>query len=337
MSSVVRRLVAKASLPPCALRIHPSDPTAFYIGTYKLVKDNQRYGTIEIWKCTQTLQKVNEIAAGSAILDLKFDPFDESRLISVHSTGNLKIWKLTDDHLHLRETLNYQAYEETTLITAANFHPTRPNVLTLSTTTGVCSVVILGEKINQRDFDTTHDLECWFSTFGCFDGLQDVIFSGGDDRNLIAHDNRMADFPVWKTDRLHDAGIVSVLTATPSWNSAHPYTIWTGSYDDHLNLLDLRVSSPSDLIPGVPPRVLQRKDLGGGVWRLIPGPHNDGRVLCCAMYAGCRMLKSADGTIIVEQEFKEDHDSMVYGGDWTAGNMVTCSFYDQVIQVWDGQ
>ncbi|KAH3669512.1 hypothetical protein OGAPHI_001633 [Ogataea philodendri] len=334
-SSVSRRLVDHTELPPCALRIHPANPTVVYIGTYKLVKDEERYGSIEIWTCTDSLAKVRSVATASAVLDLKFDPFDATRLVSVHSTGNLIIWKISDDLLDISETFNYQAYENSTLITAINFHLTIPNTLTLSTTAGTCSVLKLnGSDIEKTDFDTEHQLECWFSTFGTFAGLEHVVFSGGDDRKLVAHDARQPELPIWETDRLHDAGIVSVLPASTFWNSTHPYTVWTGSYDDQVRSLDLRVSAPQALISGLPPRAKQTENLGGGVWRLIPNPAGDDRVLCCAMYAGCRMLKSTVQGIGVEDEFQGEHESMVYGGDWVGDNMITCSFYDRVVQVW---
>ena len=71
--------------------------------------------------------------------------------------------------------------------------------------------------------------------------LSQVVFTGGDDAKLIAHDLR-TNQSIWNTGhRHHGAGVVSILSPGPNWNTNNSNHLWTGSYDDSLRILDLRV------------------------------------------------------------------------------------------------
>ncbi|KAL6450567.1 RRT2 Diphthine methyltransferase [Candida maltosa Xu316] len=190
-------------------------------------------------------------------------------------------------------------------------------------------------------FEAMHELECWTGSFGSSSGsLSNIVYTGGDDACLIAHDIR-TNRDVWTLKRGHDAGIVSVLSpGSNGWNMNGGYSLWTGSYDDHLRVWDLRVVDRlnPELIDGYVPKLLNKEDLGGGVWRLIPSPvENDDRVLSCCMYEGVRVIDvQGEERFKVSRFFKEDHESMCYGGDWSSDGkyIATCSFYDNVVQIW---
>lgn len=140
-------------------------------------------------------------------------------------------------------------------------------------------------------------MEAWISTF-LYDSDQ-VLFSGGDDSVLAAHDLRIAQLDgsctVWKTKRVHEAGIVSILSQRATTQSS-PYQLLTGGYDDNLKLVDLRTTpsmlfaAGSTLLP-IPPRApFGEMNLGGGVWRLVPNPEDETKILACCMYGGARIL-----------------------------------------------
>ncbi|OWB82136.1 hypothetical protein B5S33_g758 [[Candida] boidinii] len=354
--TVERIGITKTTLPPCCLRINPNDSEIIYLGTYQLIKETgKRYGSIEIIRHdneTNEITKIKEYKTDGAILDLKISPFDSSIMISVHSTGNIMIWKInSNDYTELnliRDKLLFKESEigSECLITSLVFHPILNNKLAITTTLGYIYLINLSNNLceieNEIYFENgDHDIEAWISEFCSLQGLSNLLISGGDDRKLIAHDIRCPEnLPIWKTANIHDAGIVSILPSNENWCNSNPYNIWTGSYDDHVKSLDLRVIPPMEPIQGLPPRVLESLDLGGGVWRLIPNYNNDDnnnkhKVLACCMYDGGRILNHNEGKDInIDKYFKKDHQSITYGGDWKDNKIVTCSFYDNVVQIW---
>ncbi|ODQ77858.1 hypothetical protein BABINDRAFT_172624 [Babjeviella inositovora NRRL Y-12698] len=344
LDTPIAQLLAKytASLPPCCLRVHPEHKDIIFLGTYDLQKESgQRLGSVEVLRYDVergNITLLNSIPTPSAILDLKFNPFNSSQFVTVHSTGNMTVWS-TSDELVISQLHNAELFDDTNLITSVFFSPILENQLCVTLTGGPAGVVV-----EMQAFSTTHDMESWTCAFGGFQGLENVVFSGGDDSKLIAHDIRTAEYgtPIFQSRRIHDVGIVAILPATPgtngrdSWRVANPYSLWTGSYDDNVKALDLRVLPPQELIPSIPPLVKQANNLGGGVWRLIPSPlQDDDRVLTCCMYDGARILEPGRG-LAPSRYFKGTHESMCYGGDWSpdADYVVTCSFYDNVVQVW---
>lgn len=379
-----REAFFKTDSPPCCLRINPLDSSIIYFGTYTLIEGNKRNGSIELWKLadnevhpdatpdkpddsiiTEHLplcgEKIKTIPTHGAVLDLKIDPKSNSSssssmlLATAHSTGNITLWNIDKlDGTKVSQVLDIQLFpeptgSEETLITSINFHP-KNNYLVFSTTSGLVGFYDYGTGSSSVDENMTimsseHSLEAWYADWGHFEPLENVIFSGGDDAKLIAHDIREP-MAIMETTRVHDAGIVSILTGRESWCNTvtDPYVIWTGGYDDQLCVLDLRAgvnTTGGSLLHGIPPLVKEKHNLGGGVWRLIPSPHQtDYRVMTCNMYDGGRIVSYNNETakdVEVVGHYKGEHSSITYGGDWVEDKIVSCSFYDNVVQVWDGK
>lgn len=202
-----------------------------------------------------------------------------------------------------------------------------------------------------------HSLEAWTSAFGS-DELGSVLFSGGDDATLMAHDLRVMlstsqdseyeTSTIWKARKIHDGGITSILpggsmsTTRNPWTGIQAHHIWTGGYDDNLVCVDLRMLH-GELSPYSMPKPVESMNLGGGVWRLIPGPKGtENKVVACCMYSGARVLQPNDlqlneGLATSVKSIVEGHESMVYGADWSSDGkyISTCSFYDKAVQVWE--
>ena len=150
----------------------------------------------------------------------------------------------------------------------------------------------------------------------------------------------------------HSAG-VTVIRCHPTL----PHVIATGSYDETVNLWDLRRLPPLSPCPAGQNGKRQRYAplasvrVGGGVWRLRWHPTDPHLLLAAVMHGGVRALLvsstpgdgAASTTTMQVVEAFHQHDSMAYGLDWAAPfaageNVVaSCSFYDCKLNVWASQ
>lgn len=332
----------KTELPPCCLRIHPDNNNIVVLGTYKLEKESGlRHGTLDVYSTENGLfQKLSSTKTELAVLDLKVSPKDSSSWVLAHSTGNLMLWRYENEALELQKDL--QLFESDVLVTSVFFNPQNANLVLATLTSGEAAIVNL-ENGSFETLDSSHLLECWTGAFGEAGPSQNVVFTGGDDAKLIAHDLR-TNGQIWATNhRHHEAGVVLVLCPGDSWLLHLPSTLWTGSYDDHLRVFDLRKLDTDEgpaLFPSLLPQELHKVNLSGGVWRLIPAPSSANgpkdSVLACCMYQGAYIVLPEEGKPVERKFFKGEHESMVYGGDWASlgDSVVTCLFYDNVVERW---
>ncbi|AMD21314.1 HER035Wp [Eremothecium sinecaudum] len=355
--------------PPCALRILKEDYVV--VGTYELDKaTGYRKGTIEVYDSELRLK--NTYPTYAAILDLKLSPHVENLIATAHSTGNVMLWKF--DLGGLKELANLQVFQTDVLITSLNFSPLNANSLVLTTTTGsimtidiavgncatgfkLCESLItnMDTKIYEvqgtmqrcvdivekyDEFERGHTLECWTSEFGSLSPLENVVFSGGDDCAIMAHDLRSKSF-IWYNNTVHEGGVVAIKAATESFRRNMPTSLLTGSYDDTIRSFDLRMLGNS-IFPGegLRPLNIEELNLEGGVWRFSESPLNkesedvNNLVVCC-MYNGAKVVSVNGHKIETLAHEKDGHDSICYGCDWSNEFIATCSFYDKSLQLWN--
>lgn len=303
---------------------------------------------------------MSHLTPESSILDVKINAEDPWVITTAQSTGTVIVWRIDPDTLDVQSSTTTQIAEDPDeLVLAVNFSPQDPQVFCATLTSGkiyVCRIQPSGDVVTEGfaggvGWRIGHLLEAWTSAFGSAgQELGSVLFTGGDDATLMAHDlramlstNEEEPTNIWKARNIHDGGITSILpggalsTTGNAWSGSKPYHLWTGGYDDKLKSVDLRMVL-GELSPHSLPRVADSMDLGGGVWRLIPGPEGTGnRVLACCMYAGARVLEPSDTLAKSVKTIVDGHESMVYGADWSADGRyaATCSFYDKAVQVWE--
>ncbi|KAF0268327.1 hypothetical protein FOG48_02504 [Hanseniaspora uvarum] len=361
----------KTKYPPCCLQLN-ANATTVLVGTYDLIKETgKRYGTIERYDLIQSedqppnLELKEEVLNISddvevrmpAILDLKiirqFEEDDVISFVTCHSTGCLNFWIYNKFDNKIFHKNNIQVTDDDSiLLTSLHIKNTTQDTSTLkilcTATDGSAALVTINNGNGEESIEfiqDNHGLECWTAEFGdgnCFD---QCFFTGGDDATIKLFDTRVGlDSAIWSNSRVHDAGIVSLKTNASSnsgkngktYSSGNENSILSGSYDDTLQVNDLRMIG-SQIYPGlVKPILKESKNLEGGVWRLIDTEESDELLVCC-MYNGAKIVKVDYDTepVFTEKNYvKEGHDSMCYGGDYRNKTAATCSFYDNSLQVW---
>ncbi|CDF88912.1 probable Diphthamide biosynthesis protein RRT2 [Zygosaccharomyces bailii] len=353
----------RTRLPPCAVRILYN--RFVLVGTYDLDKTTgNRTGSIDVFN--EQLQLLRSYNTYGAILDLKVSPFEHDLIATAHSTGNVGLWKFmcvseSDDSIELTLIANLQVFDTETLITSLHFSPLDATLLGVTGTSGeaVTLDISLGRPSRKvtvqgglRDvvenhgsvLSKAHQLECWTAEFAQLPPLQDVLFTGGDDSTIMAHDIRSKDC-IWSNNRIHEAGVVAIKCSTSTFRVRQPTSIITGSYDDYIRDLEFRMLGQS-IYPGqnVPVAKKLERNLGGGVWRFSEcpfesrGSFSSDTLLACCMYNGAAVVKIGSNDpeyFQVVNHLKKGHESMCYGGDWCSDFVATCSFYDKSLQTWN--
>lgn len=276
------------------------------------------------------------------------------------------------------------------------WHPEIPGLTAVTTSTGK---VILArvqsdyKKIKRLRTILEHDAEAWFVAFSSLsqqapdsEETLSTVFSGGDDFKLLlgTHTTTTPDtkevkasdpdsaassgsgseseedstLPIDKKGIRHDAGVTAILPLRLTTSDGCEIVV-TGSYSDHLSAWAIMPPYKLEGLPVVR-RLLKRRDLGGGVWRLkvieelsnYPGDDWTVTLLVSCMHAGTRIVRlkgslTTVNSIEVLWRF-EEHESMNYGSDYTwvdrreffgegEGKKIVCvstSFYDKRLCLW---
>lgn len=267
--------------------------------------------------------------------------------------------------------------------------------MAITTSTGkVILACVQGDykKINSLHTILEHEAEAWCVAFspvsqqapGSEEALS-TVFSGGDDFKLLldtyatcpdtkdstqpgsepaASSDSDSDSeqtfasPRDKKGIRHDAGVTAILPLRLATSDGCEVVI-TGSYSDHISAWGILPPHMAEGLPVVR-RLLKRRDLGGGVWRLkvieelsgYPGDPWSVTLLVSCMHAGARVIRIVGGPAAVSSievlwRF-EEHESMNYGSDYAwvdrreffghgEGRKIVCvstSFYDKRLCLW---
>lgn len=236
----------KTKLPPCCLRIFKNK--VILVGTYDLDKSTgYRSGSLDAF--TMDLKPLCSSDTYGAILDLKLSPFDDTLICTAHSTGNIILWRIVcsevdeseAEEIEISEIANLQLFDKDVLIASCHFSPLDPKRLVVTNTVGEAATIDIKtlavqftvsavdqaysnvDKIDYEVQGTTrkaiqvepeqflkpHGLECWTAEFGCLQPFQDVVFTGGDDSTIMAHDSRSKDF-IWCNGCVFTKPVLSV-------------------------------------------------------------------------------------------------------------------------------
>lgn len=299
--------------------------------------------------------------------------FKDDVLGAVTSDGCISFCRLSTPasigHPQLEGLEMYRCFSPETLVLSFAWHPTLPNVIGVTLSTGevkLCKLSYDGPaavpSINHEASDTvvdihSHDLEAWTLAF---QPSADGVLSGGDDAtlkysgvpaledNLTGEQSWLSDSfdsgeaaLQWQNKKIHGAGVTAILPLSED-------VVVTGSYDDHIRVLSLPKAGKKD--------VLAEMDLGGGVWRLTvverqpcgldQGSYLKFVLLASCMHAGARVVqitRTESGTWDIEVLARfEEHKSMNYGSDVCPSErglddgrlFVSTSFYDKLVCLW---
>ncbi|KAK7727883.1 hypothetical protein SLS63_006962 [Diaporthe eres] len=275
------------------------------------------------------------------------------------------------------------------------WHPEIPGLMAVTTSTGkviIARVQSDYKKIKRLRTILEHDAEAWFVAFSPLshqapssDETLSTVFSGGDDFKLLlgthatrpdtkeatASDPESAEPSGSDSDSeqdsapprdnngiRHDAGVTAILPLRLTTSEGYDVVV-TGSYSDHISVWGVMPPYKLEGLPVVR-RLLKRRDLGGGVWRLkvieelsdYPGDGWTVTLLVSCMHAGARVVRiEGDLTTVTSIEVLrrfEEHESMNYGSDYTwvnrreffgegEGRKIVCvstSFYDKRLCLW---
>jgi diphthine methyl ester acylhydrolase len=380
MASIQSSSFCTIGLPPSCIEFVPDQRPYLLIGTYSLLqpdiatkvgKDDQpdttiqpqeREGSIIIMKLEDSrLEEDGAITVDHGVLDLRFSPTAFNLFATANSTSSVSIYSFvapidgSGPKIYSISTIDLNI--EKCLVLAIAWHPTRRTILAATLSNGQ---VILIETLDsflvpQPKFVVSvvarHELEAWTLSFS---QNLDILYSGADDCVLSATKLWFDllyefDFPttrdsenLMKNRKIHSAGVTAILPLDD-------YLFLTGSYDDHIRVLDMSSISRGAQRTKVA-KVVAEKNLGGGVWRLklLRKNRTESRylILASCMHAGARIVRISrsksdlDWAIEALASF-EEHKSMNYGSDalvqGSSIKVVSTSFYDKLVCHWTFQ
>ncbi|KAH8420053.1 hypothetical protein KR009_005253 [Drosophila setifemur] len=324
----------------------------FACGTYQLVQQEQeeaqegqgessskrpRKGRVYLYRFdgpNDSLERLQSIET-SAILDMKWLPSWSSEsgpiLATVTSLGEVETYELIRDSKTLEKRTCISLEEqpsggEAPLALALDWRREGESIqLAVSDSKGGLNLLNYSPQgvLSRLRSWNSHGFEAWTCAFDRWS--PHILYSGGDDMLLMAHDLR-TEQRAW-TNRAHMAGVTCLLS--------HPrdeHHLLTGSYDEQLRLFDTRAMR----------RPLAELNLGGGIWRLKPHPVHQHLILAACMYTNFSVVElNTNNPELSLLGAYEEHKSICYGADWAPSwsdegeslTMATCSFYDHKLCV----
>uniref|UniRef100_A0A182JQF1 methylated diphthine methylhydrolase n=1 Tax=Anopheles christyi TaxID=43041 RepID=A0A182JQF1_9DIPT len=317
----------------------------FVCGTYQHERDEEpssanrkgrillhRFGAPDADTTDDSLTLLQTIER-SAVLDQKWNPRVNNQLAAAGADGTVAIYALTDTtgpvQLEPKATAKLAGDEtenRNLLALALDWSPDG-NRIVVSDSHGCVEMLSFENGLQTVHSWKVHSYEAWTCAFSRHN--ENIVFSGGDDCFLCAHDVRCPCEPIMKgKNKTHSAGVTSLLSFPE-----REHILLTGSYDEYIRLFDERQLKCS----------ISELPLDGGVWRIRSNPLREPEaILCACMYHNFSVVQlSADDSFALVGVYGE-HESICYGCDWqqvgkgyrSGRNVIaTCSFYDHKLCV----
>nr|XP_040227611.2 diphthine methyltransferase [Anopheles coluzzii]XP_040227612.2 diphthine methyltransferase [Anopheles coluzzii] len=326
---------------------HDGWQDVFVCGTYQHERDEEpssanRVGRILLYRfgagpdgggpTDDTLSLLQTIDR-SAVLDQKWNPRTNHQLAVAGADGTLALYALSDTSGQLQlepqttATLAGDETEERNLLALALDWSPDGKRIAVSDSHGCIQLLNVEDGLQPVHSWKVHGFEAWTCAFSRHN--ENIVFSGGDDCFLCAHDVRCPGEPIMKgKNKTHSAGVTSLLSF-----AGRDHILLTGSYDENVRLFDERQLKCS----------VSELPLHGGVWRLRSNPLREpDAILCACMYHNFSVVQlNADDSFELVGVYGE-HESICYGCDWqqvgkgyrSGRNVIaTCSFYDHKLCV----
>ncbi|KAF8424033.1 WD40-repeat-containing domain protein [Tirmania nivea] len=305
--------------PPACILIAPSDPSLVVIGTYLYDTENgTKSGSLRLYRKSADNLNLHDT---HAILDAKFSPHDPDYLATAQTHGCFQTFRLdrNADPPSLVNKRTISLFDPESILLSLIWNPMDPSLIACTLSTG--GVAIINSDLPKNNVGYSyepHSDQAWTCEYS--PGGR-ILYSGADDSVLNAQDLETQQM-VWKDRTTHGAGVTAIMARPDN------FTLLTGSYDDNLRIIDLRTR-----------RVVGQINLGGGVWRLGKRGTDGRSVIASCMYVGSRLVGFGEDlrTPSVVARF-EEHESMNYACDihpMDPDIVVSCSFYDQRVCIWD--
>jgi diphthine methyl ester acylhydrolase len=333
---------------------HSSTDQLFVCGMYELnEEESNRKGAIAICDENGILSQLEE---SSGILDMKFA---ENLLACALSTGDISLYEY--HHNQRRLTLLSRTSSGRSEGLALSLCWYQQTKVSISSQNGsllfyslTSSGLQLDSVISSAHLFHGEPVPAWI--IASSPHQPDLYLSGGDDCCLKLWDLKQNhSVPLWISSKHFQAGVTSA-----QWHPHLEHIFAVGSYDQTVSIWDQRNSR----------QPLCEMDTGGGVWRIKWAPDN--HLAIASMQGGSGVYQwnpseespspSPSSLQIIDQQLDSNPNRLVYGIDWiscpsTGGEgrgggvrgeeagaasarpwkIATCSFYDNLIQVWDSK
>ena len=338
--------------------------------------EQNRIGEIECYKVTtnRPIQSISSVKFDSGVLDMKICCGDPDLLAVALSNSKLNIysWVFENDEPNLKiltSISDINGSEGLFLSVAwseSNYLNSQSLKLAISTQSG--SILIYDynqESISQSlIFSSVHTMfneamPAWIVTFDIH-STGNRFLSGGDDCTMKIWDLRINNNkPIHNDSKTHQAGVT-----TAQWHPELEHIFVTGSYDEYIRIWDDRqLKKPiieehtgkySALVLN---SFLIHFTLAGGVWRTkwkTMKSNNRSYLAVSCMQGGSAIYdvnNLIDSKITWQQLYHHIDDSsnhLAYGIDFLNDDdhenemksklvVVSCSFYDNSLSVWEGE
>lgn len=297
-----------------SVEVRPGAVQTFACATYQLDSSTDtRNGDVALlrYDLDEKLIKEVDIVETGGVLDMFWR--DRTTLLAAKASGELQVLKVSEsDKL---ESLHSLELSDSILLAVDGHQDT----LTTSDTTG--NIYILDSQTFSliTSLPQVHGARGWGAEvwgLAISPHSPDLVYTGGDDCLLKCTDTR-APCTVF-TSAYHEMGVCCI---SPDPRSEH--VILSGSYDESLVAWDCRDTR----------QPVCSVSVGGGVWRARRSPANT-HVLVAGMHSGFHVVDLS--SFKVTKSYDHGHESLAYGAGWLQDGVVaTCSFYDNLVTVWD--